>query len=523
MTPQARTMPLSQLLPDRDLGDLAALDIRGMTLDSRKVRPGDLFIALAGQERHGREFLVDAFAAGAVAALVEETAPGEQKASVQKAPDDAAPVIALRDLSPRVSELAGRFYGEPGQKLRLFGVTGTNGKTSCSLLLAQLLAQLEGSAGVMGTLGCGLLKAGETMAAQMAALESTGLTTPDPIRAQALLAELCAAGARLATLEVSSHSLAQKRLAALPMEVAVFTNLSQDHLDYHGDMSSYGRAKAELLQQPGLKWALVNRDDAWARALLEQLPDGVRGLSYSVESRDADLYLTGRSREGAQLQVSLVTPWDRGQFTTALSGDINLSNLLAVIGGAGCAGLALESVLASLSGLAPIPGRMEPVVVDAERQDIQVVVDYAHTPDALDKSLQALQLQGEGRLWCVFGCGGDRDKAKRATMGRLAERRSDYVIVTNDNPRTEEPAEIVAQILAGMDNEHQCLVIPDRAQAIDLAIAQARAGDRILIAGKGHEDYQIFARQTQSFSDREQARQSLVRRLDRLKTQGVSS
>lgn len=513
-----KPMSLSQLLPELDLGEQGRLQIRGMTLDSRQVTQGDLFIALSGQERDGRDFIPEALAAGALAVLVER-APSESRDS----PEFGAPVIAVTDLASRVSELAGRFYREPGQTLRLVGVTGTNGKTSCSVLLAQLLARIQGPAGVMGTLGYGLLYAGEPMAPQVASLTPTGLTTPDPIRAQAIMAEFCAAGAGFATLEVSSHSLTQKRLAALPMEVAIFTNLSQDHLDYHGDMQSYGRAKAELLRQPGLAWALVNRDDPWALGLLEQLPDGVRGLSYSVESPEADLYVSGCTQIGTKQEVKLVTPWGQGRFTTALLGDINLSNLLAVVGAAGCLGLALETVLANLSELVPIPGRMEPVVVDAKRQDIQVVVDYAHTPDALDKSLQALRLEREGRLWCVFGCGGDRDKAKRASMGRLAEQHSDYVIVTNDNPRTEDPAEIVAQILSGMANEHQCLVIPDRAQAIDLAIAQARGGDRVLIAGKGHEDYQIFARETQTFSDRDQARQSLTRRLERQQTQGEAS
>lgn len=515
---QAKPMPLSQLLPDMDLGKLGALEIKGMTLDSRQVTQGDLFVALVGHERDGRDFIAAAFAAGAVAVLIEQAPSG-----IEEHFEFGDPVIALADLSSRVSELAGRFYREPGQKLRLMGVTGTNGKTSCSLLLAQLLARIEGSAGVMGTLGYGILRADKPMAAQISKLTATGLTTPDPIRAQAIMAEFCGAGVSFATLEVSSHSLAQKRLAALPMEVAIFTNLSQDHLDYHGDMQSYGRAKAELLHQPGLAWALVNRDDSWALSLLEQLPKGVKGLSYSVESKEADLYITQRTQEGAGQRVELVTPWGGGQFTTALLGGINLSNLLAVVAAAGCAGLALESVLAGLSELAPIPGRMEPVLVDPKHQDIQVIVDYAHTPDALGKSLEALQLEGDGRLWCVFGCGGDRDKTKRASMGRLAEQHSDYVIVTNDNPRTEDPAEIVAQILAGMVNQHQCLVIPDRAQAIDLAIAQARPGDRVLIAGKGHEDYQIFMRETQVFSDRDQARQSLTRRLERQQAQGEAS
>mgnify|MGYP006426193525 CR=1 FL=1 len=521
---QPNPMPLSQLLPDMDLGELGALRIRGLTLDSRQVIQGDLFVALVGHEQNGRDFIPAALAAGAVAVLMEQAPSG-----VREHLEYGAPVIALADLPNRVSELAGRFHRQPGQKVRVIGVTGTNGKTSCSLLLAQLLAQAEGSAGVMGTLGYGVLCAGKPMAAQISALTSTGLTTPDPIRAQAIMADFCGAGAGFATLEVSSHSLAQKRLAALPMEVGIFTNLSQDHLDYHGDMQSYGRAKAELLRQPGLAWALVNRDDPWALSLLEQLPDGVRGLSYSVGSLQADgspqadLYITERTQKGAEQQVKLATPWGRGQFTTALLGDINLSNLLAAVGAAGCLGLALESVLASVSELVPIPGRMESVVVDPEHQDIQVLVDYAHTPDALDKSLQALRIEGDGRLWCLFGCGGDRDKTKRASMGRLAEQHSDYVIVTNDNPRSEDPAEIVAQILSGMANEHQCLVIPDRAQAIDLAIAQARAGDRVLIAGKGHEDYQIFARETQTFSDRDQACQSLRRRLERQQTRGKAS
>lgn len=522
------TLSLNRLLPEPLLSSLpsalAGAALSGMTLDSRQVGAGDLFVALEGARVDGRQFISDALAQGAVAALV---------ASARELPeltqDQRERVIEVPELASQLSELAGRFYGDPSRELELLGITGTNGKTTCALLAAQIYAQLQagehraGQAGVIGTLGYGLLQSDGSMAEQMAELTHTGLTTPDAISLQRALRQLSAQSAQYLAMEVSSHSLVQGRLRAVRVPVALFTNLSQDHQDYHSSMAEYGAAKAQLLRQRGLHTAVLNRDDAWAVGLHAHLPEGVKGLTFSVEQSDADVYLTECVEQRSGVSALLQSPWGQGELHSALLGRFNLSNLLGVITACCAQGFALGQVLAAVPALVAAPGRMEAVVVDDQYQDIQLVVDYAHTPDALENTLQALQAHNTGRLWCVFGCGGDRDKDKRPMMGRIAERYSDYVIVTNDNPRTEDPAQITADILKGMDNDHQCLVIADRAHAIDLAVQQARAGDTVLISGKGHEDYQIFAERTVDFSDRDQSAHSLRRRLSKTTNTGVAS
>ncbi len=509
---------LATLLPESSLEGLEQYSVSGMTLDSRQIQTGDLFVAIKGHAVDGRHYIDDALARGASAIFME--ADDDREALALRS---EIPVVILPRLALQLSAIAGRFYSHPSRAMTLVGVTGTNGKTTCALLLAQMFALLQQRAGVLGTLGYGVLKADRPMSEQLPALVHTGLTTPDAIGVQKILRELADAGATCASMEVSSHSLVQDRVADIEIGTALFTNLSQDHLDYHGNMDAYGKAKARLLQQPGLRRILVNHDDAWCAGLLAQKPESVTGLSYSLSDTDADVHLTDRFEQRSGISAHLVSPWGSGELHTPLLGDFNLSNLLGVIGVACAHGFALEAVLRVVPELVAAPGRMEAVVVDEHQQDVQVVVDYAHTPDALENTLKALQSHNTGRLWCVFGCGGDRDTEKRPLMGRLAERYSDYVIVTNDNPRTEDPAQIAADILRGMDNDHQCLVIADRAQAIDLAVQQARSGDTILVAGKGHEDYQIFAHETLTFSDRAQVRQSLDRRLKKRASGEVAS
>lgn len=508
MTNSAMTsIVLSQLLPELNLGQAAETLVTGLSLDSRTVRSGEVFVALSGALHDGRDYIEAALAQGAAAVLVEADDRWSEPVF------EPVPIIPVANLAAQLSAIAGRFYQQPSERLWVVGVTGTNGKTTCCVLLAQLTALLQERAAVLGTLGYGVLDS--TSGVELNKLTTTGLTTPDAISVQRIVAELVQDGASALAMEVSSHSLVQERVAALSFDAAVFTNLSHDHLDYHGDMHRYGEAKQRLLSLPGLRYAIVNLDDPWAAALLEQLPSGVTGLSYSVSNPEADLYLAERVDQRAGVSGLLVSPWGKGEIHTRLLGRFNLGNLLAAIAAACCQGHPLGAVLGAVSRLQAAPGRMQPVVVDEDRQDIQVIVDYAHTPDALQNSLQALREHSTGRLWCVFGCGGDRDKTKRPAMGALVERHSDYSIVTNDNPRSEDPAQIAADIVRGMDNPSNCLVIADRAQAIDLAVQQARAGDTVLIAGKGHEDYQLFADKTVRFSDVEQAHQSLRRRLDK--------
>ncbi len=508
---------LAQLLPEQALGAAASLALSGLCLDSRKLAAGEVFIALPGTKVDGRQFIDQAIAAGASAVLVDADTP-------QVEWRDSVPVVGLPQLSAQVSSLAARFYHDPSAEMRVTGVTGTNGKTSCSLLLGQLCAHLRGKAMVLGTLGNGLLVADNNLAMsqQIAQFESTGLTTADPIAVQRALAEARDKGVHSLAMEVSSHSLVQGRVAAVHFDCAIFTNLTQDHLDYHGDMESYGQAKERLLHMPGLRCALINADDPWSRKLPAKAPVGVSCYTYSLLDPAASIHARDYEFTAEGISAWVVTPWGEGQLRSRLLGVFNLSNLLAVIGAACLRGAPLADVLEKLPLLEPAPGRMQAVVLEQSKQDIGVVVDYAHTPDALEKCLSALRGHTSGRLWVIFGCGGDRDKTKRPLMGRIAERMADYVIVTNDNPRSEEPAVIAADILRGMYNSHGCLVIADRAQAIDLAVQQARAGDLVVIAGKGHEDYQIFASQTLPFSDIKQARLSLQRRLARNASEGRS-
>ncbi|HWV14090.1 MAG TPA: UDP-N-acetylmuramoyl-L-alanyl-D-glutamate--2,6-diaminopimelate ligase [Cellvibrio sp.] len=504
------TCALQELLPQVALHAAAHIDVSGICLDSRKLVAGDIFVALVGEKIDGRQFMAAAVDAGATAILVEAH---KQWQDIQWV--GAVPVIALDNLSQQLSEIAGRFYQHPSQHCRLIGVTGTNGKTTCSLLISQLAALLQKRAGVVGTLGFGLLDSTlmAPLAQQVASVQSTGLTTPDPITLQKILAELVDQKAATVAIEVSSHSLVLGRVAALQFDTAIFTNLTQDHLDFHGDFTRYGKAKEQLLAMPKLRCAIVNGDDAWAKLLLQKIPEGVEAICFSLQDPAADVYLSNIRLTASGAQARLYSPWGEADLLSPFIGRFNLSNLLAVIASLCAGGFSLQEVVALVPQLQAAPGRMQPVVLDASQQDVQVIVDFAHSPDALENTLLAIREHTQGRVWSVFGCGGDRDKTKRPLMGRVAEKHSDYLIVTNDNPRTEDPSAIAADIIRGLHNPNGCLVIADRAKAIDFAVQQAKAGDVILIAGKGHEDYQIFADQTLPFSDIRQARLALQRRL----------
>ncbi|MGB5147157.1 MAG: UDP-N-acetylmuramoyl-L-alanyl-D-glutamate--2,6-diaminopimelate ligase [Porticoccaceae bacterium] len=418
------------------------------------------------------------------------------------------PVIPVAGLAARISAIAGRFYGEPGAALTITGVTGTNGKTTCTQLLAQLFAVLEAPAGVIGTLGAGVLGG-------PIALADTGLTTPDAIATQRLLAEFRDQGVHRVAMEVSSHSLDQQRVAGVPMHTAVFTNLSRDHLDYHRDMAAYRAAKARLFQQPGLASAVINLDDPAGPELLGALPPGVAGYGYSAQGGDAAIRALDAEFSAAGVRVRVVTPWGEGALVSALPGRFNLANLLAVIGAACVQGFELAAVLAAVSQLRAAPGRMQSVGGAAGPQ---VVVDYAHTPDALEQVLAALRESvAGGRLWCVFGCGGERDRGKRPDMGAIAVAGADRVVVTSDNPRGEDPDAIIAEILSGVaaNQRDRLWVIPERRAAIARAIADASPADIVLIAGKGHETWQEIAGVRWPCDDAAEARRALAARVGR--------
>ena len=471
-------------------GPSAGLRVSGLALDSRAVRPGDLFLALRGQRHDGRDFLAAAAAAGAVAALVDAATPG--------AP---LPVFEVAELAQRISAIAGRFYGEPSRALAVTGITGTNGKTTCCQLLAQLFTALEAPAGVIGTLGAGLLGA---------APQDTGFTTPDAVATQRLLAELRAAGARRVAMEVSSHSLAQGRVAAVRFHTALFTNLSRDHLDYHAGMDAYRDAKARLFRQLGLQVAVVNLDDPVGRTIAAELPAHVRRLGYSAQGRGAELRVVRADFGAAGIRARIATPWGTGELSSPLPGAFNLANLLAVIAAACGQGFALDAVLAAVPRLRAAPGRMQEVGGGRPR----VIVDYAHTPDALAQALAALRPATEGRLWCVFGCGGERDRGKRPQMGTVAARGADVLVLTSDNPRGEDPQGILAEILAGLSAPQRATVavMADRRRAIEHAIAAAAAEDCVLIAGKGHETWQEIHGVRWPFDDAAVARAALAAR-----------
>lgn len=514
MMPLTQKITLQNLLPNLELVGAATIEISGINLDSRVIQSGDIFIALVGAKIDGRQFIAKAIELGAAAIFVEADKQWQGINWI-----GVVPVIAIENLAAQVSDIAGCFYSHPSQRCRLIGVTGTNGKTTCTLLIAQLAALLakqeNNTAGVVGTLGFGVLDANSLapLAQQINAVQSTGLTTPDPISLQKILAELVAQKAATVAIEVSSHSLVLGRVAALQFDTAIFTNLTQDHLDFHGDLASYGKAKAQLLNQPNLKYAIVNADDAWAKSLLQKIPQGVNALSFSVSDSTADIYLSELQLTATGAKAQLHSPWGSADLVSPFIGKFNLSNLLAVVTAVCVGGAKLQTVINLIPQVQAAPGRMQSVALDDSNQDIQVVVDYAHTPDALENTLRAIREHTQTRVWTVFGCGGDRDKTKRPLMGRIAEKYSDYVIITNDNPRTEEPSAIAADIIRGLHNAKGCLVIADRAQAIDFAVQQSKSGDLILIAGKGHEDYQIFSDQTVSFSDTKQARLALQRRI----------
>ena len=490
------TMPLSALLQrtlERDP------EIAALAMDSRDVVPGALFLACAGHSAHGLEYLAQALDRGAVAVAWEpDGAWDRQRVAALEAP---VPLIEVPGLGRRVSHIAGRFHADPSTDLDLIGVTGTNGKTSCALFIAQALAP-DLPCGVIGTIGNGY--PGE--------LRPGRHTTPDPVRLQALLAQFRDRGAGAVAMEVSSHALDQDRAAALRFDLAVLTNLSRDHLDYHGDMESYAEAKKRLFHAPGLEAAVINLDDELGRTLAGELAGGPQLIGYGCgrepDRASVDRWLHGEilAVDDDGLRVAISGSWGEGHLSTPLLGHFNVSNLLAVLGVLLQRGLPLEIALQRLGRLPGVPGRMQRFG-GGERP--LVVVDYAHTPDALEHVLTALRHHTRGRLICVFGCGGDRDTGKRPQMGAIAERLADLAVVTDDNPRGEDGDRIVAQILAGMERPEAARVQRDRAVAIRQAIGGARPGDLVVVAGKGHETSQEIRGVKHPFDDAEQVRRAL--------------
>ena len=484
-----RAMLLSELLPELE-GLSAELAVTGLVQDSREVAPGDAFVAIAGFGAHGLHFVDAARAAGASAILFEPPAPDDLPA-----PDDA---IAVPGLRKRMGAMADQFHGQPSAAMTTVGVTGTNGKTSTVQLLAQAWTLRGQKAGTVGTLGAGVWPK----------IVPTGFTTPLVLRLHALLAQLRDEGAQAVAMEVSSHALDQGRVDGVHFDVGVFTNLTRDHLDYHGDMASYGAAKARLFDWPGLRAAAVNLDDAFGRELFAAVGGKVRAIGFSSRGaagasvRAEDLHLDGRG-----IRFMLHAGGQAHPVRSPLLGRFNVDNLLAVAATLFALGMAPALVAETLSQLVPVDGRMNRLGGEAGQP--LVVIDYAHTPDALEQALASLRGHTAGRLLCVFGCGGERDTGKRPQMAAIAERLADRVVVTDDNPRREDGDAIVAGILSGFADPSRVVVQRDRARAIALAIAEAGADDVVLVAGKGHEPYQEIDGIRHPFDDTEVARDLL--------------
>ncbi|MEO8311964.1 MAG: bifunctional UDP-N-acetylmuramoyl-L-alanyl-D-glutamate--2,6-diaminopimelate ligase MurE/UDP-N-acetylmuramoyl-tripeptide--D-alanyl-D-alanine ligase MurF [Caldimonas sp.] len=496
---------------------------RALAADSRRVGAGDAFVAWPGHASDGRSHVGAALAAGANACLVE--AEGVEAFGFEAEPR----VGALRGLKAAAGDVASRFLAAPSKKLDVVAVTGTNGKTSTAWWVAQALAALGRRAGVIGTLGIGEPPYGRAAEGEpprgvpaadaLAAVRSTGLTTPDPVTLQNALHDFAERGFVACAVEASSIGIAEHRLAGTQVAVAVFTNFTQDHLDYHGDMHAYWQAKAQLFAWPGLGSAVVNLDDAQGLVLAESLAGvDVDRWTVSMHGASARLRAEAIRHDRHGLAFDAVEGEERVAIATPLIGDYNVANLLCVVGVLRALGVPLADAATACSALTPVPGRMQRIAApNGVRPESvpEVVVDYAHTPDALEKALAALAPLAKARggiLWCVFGCGGNRDAAKRPLMGAIACRLAGRVVVTSDNPRLESPDLILAQILAGAIGHDEVDVIENRAEAIAHAVGSAAAADVVLIAGKGHEDYQEIAGARLPFSDAAQAAKALAAR-----------
>ncbi len=484
-----RAMLLSELLPDVD-GIPVDLAITGLTQDTRSIRAGDAFVAIGGFGTHGLHFVAQAKAANAAAILYEHPAPKELPIPVG--------AIAVPHLHARLGVMADRFHGHPSRHMTVVGVTGTNGKTSTVQLLVQAWVLRGMRSGSIGTLGAGLHDA----------LKPTGFTTPLVLQLHALLAELHDAGAQAVAMEVSSHALDQGRVDGVHFDVAVFTNLTRDHLDYHGDMQAYGAAKARLLAWPGLRAAVVNIDDAYGRELCAAVPSTTHCVGMSSRGAQADVRADNIVLGADGITFDLLVGDARFAVQSPLLGRFNVDNLLAVAGILHSLGDAPATIASTLAQLQPIAGRMNRL--GGGDGHPMTVVDYAHTPDALEQALVSLRDHAHGRVVCVFGCGGERDRGKRAQMAQIAELNADVVIVTDDNPRSEDGDAIVADIMAGFAQPQAVLVQRDRAAAISGAIGDASPGDIVLIAGKGHEPYQEVLGVRHPFDDASVARAVLA-------------
>jgi len=461
--------------------------ITGLSLDSRRIEPGQAFVAVSGATAHGLAFARQAESRGATVVIHDGQAD---------VPVLGIPTVIVPELGNRLSSLGARFFHNPSDQLTVAGVTGTNGKTSTAHFIAQAWQRTSGDAGLIGTIGYGPL----------AALKPANMTTPDPLSLQGMLAECIEQGVERLTMEVSSHALDQGRCDDVAFDAAVFTNLSRDHLDYHGTMEAYAAAKRRLFIDCHPRFAIVNQDDALGKSLIAEIRNGTEVLSYGTNG-SSELRGSVLSMDSLGMTLRLASPWGGAEVHTGLLGAFNLSNLLAAAGTLALLGMPWSRVMDQLEIMHAVPGRMH--CLGGEPGQPVVVVDYAHTPDALRHALTALRSHLHGRLVCVFGCGGERDRGKRPMMAQVAESLADQIVLTTDNPRGEEAGAILHDMLAGLEQPDRAAVVEDRGAAIRRAIAGSSEGDIVLIAGKGHEAWQESKGQKIPFSDEAAVRAAL--------------
>lgn len=480
------SLSLEQLLEGHVSDVPAHIPVRGVVTDSRRVEFGDVFFARPGLRLDGRHFISEAIERGAAAVVAAGRLDMEQC---------AIPVVSVSDFDRALGDAASRFFGHPSRALRLVGVTGTNGKTTIAHLLGHALAAFE-TTGVIGTLGAGLI--GD--------VNETGHTTPEVVETQRLLREYVDKTAKFAVMEVSSHGIAQGRIEGLTFHTAIFTNLTRDHLDYHGDMRSYAAEKAKLFAHADLQYGVFNADDVYSTAMKAKANG--RALWYRLGGRPEDDVLCGAlaGSEGEGITLEIDGPYGKAQLNSPLIGRFNAYNLLASVAALLTLDISLDDACLALGQVKPAPGRMQWL---GGQDEPVVVVDYCHTPDSLRSALSALRPVTARALWCVFGCGGDRDPGKRPEMGAIAVAGSDCAVLTDDNPRSEASQDIIDDVLEGIEDEKDVLVLPDRGAAIEHAIKNAVVGDVILIAGKGHETYQERDGVRHPFSDVAAARNAL--------------
>lgn len=463
--------------------DAPPMPIHGIASDSRQLGEGFLFLACQGVGSHGLDYLAEAKAAGISAVAFD--------ASTASAPDGVGvPVIAVENLAGKLGEIANRFYGRPSEQLRVVGVTGTNGKTTVAWLIAQCAALLGERCGYLGTLGYGVDELSG----------SEGMTTPAAVELHGRLAGFVERDASYAAIEVSSHALSQGRVDGVRFEAALFTNLTRDHLDYHPNMQDYFESKARLFLDCGARHRIVNLDSEWGTQLAARCGQDVVTVSTNFDRvANGRPYVFVRSVVASEhgSDIAFTSSWGDGRFTSPLPGDFNVANAIIVLALMLELGVSPEAACDVLTRVSAPPGRMQRV----DGGGTSVFVDYAHTPNAIEVALRALRAHCRGKLWCVLGCGGDRDKGKRPVMGRTAERLADRIVITSDNPRNEPAAKIIDEIVDGLAHPERAAVIEDRAAAIAWAVAEAADADVVLIAGKGHETYQEIGAERRPFSD----------------------